>query len=142
MFCQPIAIISILCVHAFRVGVNASNKFQLLLTTVAWNLNSSEGLRLGVGLPEDQAERLNVAAVVTAVESNDLALRRDKDLHPAGGTAAAPLPLLNLAIAVVHEADTEDVALAVLIADEDLNGADRLFRPDLVHLRVDGGAVH
>lgn len=143
VFCQPIAIILIPCEglpHLSR-GV-LPFYFPCLLTTAVWDLSSSERLRLWVRLPEDQADRLDVAAIVTAMEADDLLFGRHKDLDPAGRTTTAPLPLLDLAIAVVHETDAKDVALAALVADEHLDGADHLLWPNLVQLRVNCGTIH
>lgn len=75
------------------------------------DLSASVSLSQRVGLPEHQAQLLDVGAVMAAVETDDLHALGHSDLHPPGSATVAPLSFLDLVTAVIQEPDSVDVVL-------------------------------
>ncbi len=100
----------------------------------------SHSLSHRVGLPEHQAQLLDVGAVMAAVETDDLHALGHSDLHPSGSATVAPLSFLDLVTAVIQEPDSVDVIL--VCAQENLNSLNGLARHDVVDLCVQCGAFH
>jgi len=76
------------------------------------------------------------------VETNNLHFGWYENFDPASSATVAPLSFLDLAFAIVQEADSKDVALAFLLAQEHFNSADLLLRPNLVELRIYSRSIH
>lgn len=117
--------------HLFHSLLNAATQGTLRAKSeaVLWLAHSSlEGQSLRVGLPEDQSNLLDVLAIMTAVETDNLHAYWHHDFDPSGCATATPLSLLNRAILQVVEPDTVDVGLFAVSADQNLNGADFFLR--------------
>ena len=65
-----------------------------------------------VGCPEDEAELLDVIAIVTAMEANDFHILGHLNSRPSCIVGAPPLLLVDLVAVAVEEADPVNVVLS------------------------------
>ena len=77
-------------------------------------------LSCGVGRPEDEAELLDVIAIVAAMEADDFHILGHLDPRPGCIVGAPPLLLVDLFAVAVEEADPVNVVFS--LADVNLHG--------------------